>query len=76
MRRNMMTNDPEERYVDAATPSAALIDQGKSMECPTLGEAVMAWRRLSEDRKAAAIIWVSGKVYTADEIDRMHYTPA
>jgi hypothetical protein len=71
-----MTDDPPDKlYVDAATPSAALIDQGERMECPTLGEAVMAWHRLSEGRKAAAIIWVSGKVYTAEQIDRMHYGP-
>jgi hypothetical protein len=71
-----MTDDSDKLYVDAATRSATLIDQGKAMECPTLGEAVMAWHRLAEDRKAAAIIWVSGKVYTADEIDRMDYGPA
>jgi hypothetical protein len=70
-----MTDDMERLYVDASTPHATLIDQGKRMECPTLGEAVMTWHRLAEDRKAAAIIWVSGKVYTADEIDRMHYGP-
>jgi hypothetical protein len=46
------------------------------MDCPTLGEAVMAWHRLPEERKAAAIIWVSGKVYNAEQIDRMHSDPA
>jgi hypothetical protein len=46
------------------------------MQCPTLGEAMMAWDRLPEERKAAAIIWVSGKVFTAKQIDRMHHTPA
>jgi hypothetical protein len=70
-----MTDDMEKLYVDASTPRANLIDQGETMECPTLGEAVMAWHRLAEERKAAAIIWVSGKVYTADEIDRMDYGP-
>jgi hypothetical protein len=71
----MMTDDDrEKRCVDATTPSAALIDQGEMVQCPTLGEAVMAWHRLPEEHKATAIIWVSGKVFTAKQIDRMHYT--
>jgi hypothetical protein len=70
-----MTHEDEKLYVDASTSPAALIDQDKTMRCPTLGEAVMEWHRLPADRKAAATIKVSGKVYTADEIDRMHYGP-
>ena len=70
-----MTKEDEKLYVDAATSPAALIDQDKTMRCPTLGEAVMAWQRLPDDRKAAATVRVSGKVYIADEIDRMHYGP-
>ncbi len=36
----------------------------------------MEWQvALPQDRKAAATIRVAGKVYTAGEIDRMHYGP-
>ncbi len=35
----------------------------------------MEWHRLPASRKAAATIAVLGKVYTAHEIDRMHYGP-
>ncbi len=70
-----MTHENEKLYVDAGTPRAELIDQDKTIQCPTLGEAVMEWHRLPTDRKVAATIRVSGKVYAADEIDRMHYGP-
>lgn len=65
----------EKLYVDAGAGPAALIDQGKTVRCLTLQEAVMEWHRLAADRKATATISVSGKVYTAKEIDRMHYGP-
>lgn len=70
-----MTDEYEKLYVDASAPRAALIDQDRTVPCPTLGEAVMEWHRLPQDRKAAATIRVAGKVYTAGEIDRMHYGP-
>jgi hypothetical protein len=70
-----MTHEYEKLYVDAGTPRAALIDQDKTIQCVTLGEAVMEWHRLPADRKAAATIKVFGTVYTAGEIDRMHYGP-
>ncbi|WP_338830432.1 hypothetical protein [Bradyrhizobium sp. 27S5] len=68
-----MTQEGDKLYVDAGTPRAALIDRDRTVQCPTLGEAVMEWHRLPADRKAAATIRVIGKVYTADQIDRMHY---
>ena len=44
--------------------------------CPALGEDVMAWHRMTQgEKKDAATIFVEGKTYTADEIDRMHYGP-
>jgi len=70
-----MTHEDEKLYVDAGAGPAVLIDQGKTVHCVTLQEAAMEWHRLPADRKAAATIKVSGKVYAADEIDRMHYGP-
>jgi hypothetical protein len=65
----------EKLYVDAGDGPATLIDQDKKAHCPTLQEAVMEWHRLPADRKPAATIEVSGKVYNAGEIDRMYYGP-
>jgi hypothetical protein len=71
-----MTEEPEKLYVDAGTPRAVLIEPGREPQrCPTLGEAVMEWHRLPADRKPAATINEMGTVYTAEQIDRMHYGP-
>jgi hypothetical protein len=55
-------------YVDASQP-ATLIDGDKSIECPTLGEAVVALDHLPEPRQSAATIKIGGRVFTASEID-------
>jgi hypothetical protein len=61
-------------YVDANQP-ATLIDGDKSIDCLTLGEAVIALDHLPEPRKSAATIKVGDRVYTAAEIDRLHHKP-
>jgi precorrin-6x reductase len=70
-----MLEESEKIYVDASTPRAALVDQDNTMQCPTLGEAVMEWHRPPKDRKRAATVKVFGRVYSAHEIGRMHYGP-
>jgi hypothetical protein len=69
-------DEADKLYVDAGTPRAALIVDGKLTQCPTLGEAAMEWHRLPDgSSKSAATIRVGGTTYTAAEIDRMHYGP-
>ena len=59
-------------YADASQP-ATLIDGGESIDCPTLGEAVIALDHLPADRQSAAMIKVGDRVFTAAEIDRLHH---
>ena len=62
-------------YVDASQP-ATLRHAGGSVECPTLHEAVIAWRALPDkDRHQATIQVLGGPLYTADEIDRLYHEP-
>jgi hypothetical protein len=62
-------------YVDASQP-ATLRHSGRSVECPTLQEAVIAWRTLPDkDRHQATIQVLGGPLYTADEIDRLYHAP-
>jgi hypothetical protein len=45
-------------------------------DCATLQEAVLAWQRLAPEQKIRATVKViGGPVYTAHEIDRLHYGP-
>jgi len=71
-----MTDD-DAIYVDASQP-ATLRYPGGSVDCPTLQEAVIARNNLpSKDRNQATIKVniADGPVYTAQEIDRLHYGP-
>jgi hypothetical protein len=62
-------------YVDASQP-ATLRHDGGSVECPTLHEAIIAWRKLPDkDRHQATIQVLGGPLYTADEIDRLYHAP-
>jgi hypothetical protein len=62
-------------YVDASQPST-LRHAGGSVECPTLHEAVIAWRALPDkDRHQATIQVLGGPLYTANEIDRLYHEP-
>ena len=50
----------------------------KLIDCPTLGEAVLAFDRLPEGDREQATIKVNvpdGATYTAEEIDRLHVAP-
>jgi hypothetical protein len=60
-------------FVDASRP-ATLNNGGVLDDYPTLQEAIMAWHRLpSEQRKRASIRVMGGPLYTAAEIERLHY---
>ena len=59
-------------YADVSQP-ATLIDGDNSIDCPTLGEAVVALDRLPADRQSAAMIKVKDRVFTAAEVDRLHH---
>ena len=59
-------------YADVSQP-ATLIDGDNSIDCPTLGEAVVALDHLPADRQSTAMIKVKDRVFTASEIDRLHH---
>jgi hypothetical protein len=67
-------SEDEEIYVDAAQP-ATLHDGAVHTDCPTLQEAVIAWHRLPPVRQQTATISSKGNVYTAHQINRLHYAP-
>ncbi len=59
-------------YADPTEP-AVLRYGDTTVECPTLGEAVLEWQRLPAEKQARATIKVAnGTVYRASEIDRLH----
>ena len=71
-----MTNDDLKIYVDAAQPATLNDGAGKLTDCPTLQEAVLAWHALPSAQKIRATVKViGGPVYTAHQIDRLHYGP-
>ena len=62
-------------YVDPSQP-ATLQYPGGSVDCPTLQEAVIAWHKLPAKDREKANIKVNvgdGPLYTAQDIDRLHY---
>jgi hypothetical protein len=59
-------------YADVSQP-ATLIDGDKWIDCPTLGEAVVALDNLPADRQIGAKITVGDRVFSAAEIDRLHH---
>jgi hypothetical protein len=67
-----MSGDKDKLYADAGQP-ATLIDGDKSIDCPTLGEAVVALDNLPADRQSTAMIKVGDRVFTSAEIDRLHH---
>jgi hypothetical protein len=67
-----MSNEPI--YVDAAK-AAVLHHRGTSINCPTLQEAVIEFHSLPPDRREIAEIQCDRKVYSAAEIERLHYGP-
>jgi hypothetical protein len=63
-------------YVDAAQPATLNDGAVKQTDCASLQEAVLAWRALPSTQKIRATVKViGGPVYTAHQIDRLHYGP-
>ena len=63
-------------YVDANRPATLNNGAGVLTDCATLQEAVLAWQRLAPEQKIRATVKViGGPVYTAKEIERLHYGP-
>jgi hypothetical protein len=66
-------------YVDTAHQGPATLRRvGRSVNCQSLEEAVMAWHRLAATEREQATIKVNvpggnGPVYSVKEIDRLHY---
>ncbi|MGY8683893.1 hypothetical protein Q2941_39890 [Bradyrhizobium sp. UFLA05-153] len=67
-----MSGKEDKIYADANQP-ATLIDGDETIDCPTLGDAVVALDNLPEPRKSAAI---GDRIFTAAEIDRLHHRKA
>jgi hypothetical protein len=60
-------------WADASQP-ATLIDGEKSVDCYTLGEAVIARDNLPEPRRSAATIKCGDRVYApSGRIDHQHF---
>jgi hypothetical protein len=76
-RNQHLTDDDDYKiYVDATQPATLNDGAGVLTDCPTLGEAVMAWQRLPPAQKIRATIKViGGPVYAAHQIDRLHQRP-
>jgi hypothetical protein len=71
-----VSDDDYKIYVDAARPATLNDGVGAQTDCPTLQEAVLAWQRLPPEQKVRATIKViGGPVYSAHQIDRLHYGP-
>ena len=69
-------SDDYKIYVDGSQPATLNDGAGALTDCPTLQEAVSAWQRLPPGQKIRATVKViGGPVYTAHEIDRLHYEP-
>ena len=67
-------NDDSRIYVEAGQPATLNDGAGKLTDCATLQEAVLAWRALPSAQKIRATVKViGGPVYTAHQIDRLHY---
>ncbi len=69
-------SDDSKIYVDAAQPATLNDGAGKLTDFTTLQEAVLAWHALPSAQKIRATVKViGGPVYTAHQIDRLHYGP-
>jgi hypothetical protein len=61
-------------YVDATQPATLNDGAGKLTDC--LQEPVLAWHALPSAQKIRATVkMIGGPVYTAHQIDRLHYGP-
>jgi hypothetical protein len=71
-----LMSDDYKIYVDANRPATLNNGAGALTDCATLQEAVVAWQQLAPEQKIRATVKViGGPVYTAREIDRLHYGP-
>jgi hypothetical protein len=71
----LMTDDYK-IYVDAGRPATLNKRAGVLTDCATLQEAVLGWQSLPPVQKIRATVKViGGPVYSAHEIDRLHYGP-
>ena len=69
-------NDDSRIHVEAGQPATLNDGAGKLTDCATLQEAVLAWHALPSAQKIRATVKViGGPVYTAHQIDRLHYGP-
>ena len=62
----------EKIYVDASQP-ASLLDGAAVTDCPTLQEAIIAWRHLPKERQRTATIRTAANVFTVQEIERLYH---
>ena len=75
-RTGVLMNQDYKIYVDASRPATLNNGAGALTDCATLQEAVLAWQRLAPEQKIRATVKViGGPVYTAKEIERLHYGP-
>lgn len=65
-----MGGEDEIIWIDAYR--ATLFGGSKSINCPTVQEAVIERNHLPSARKGAVAISVEGRVFTAAEIGRLH----
>jgi hypothetical protein len=69
-----MTDDPLKIYVDATRPATLNDGVGSQTDFATFEAAVVAWRALPSAQKIRSTVKViGGPVYTAHQIDRLHY---
>jgi hypothetical protein len=63
-------------YVDGGRPATLNNGAGVLTDHATLQEAVLAWRGLPPGQKLRATVkLIGGPVFTAHDIDRLHYGP-
>jgi hypothetical protein len=66
------------RFQPQVVRALASLSTPKLVDCPTLGEAVLAFDRLPEGDREQATIKVNapgGATHMAEEIDRLHVAP-
>ena len=71
-----LMSDDYKINVDADRPATLNNGAGVLTDCATLRDAVMAWRWLPLEQKMLATVkLIGGRVYSAQEIERLHYGP-
>jgi hypothetical protein len=71
-----MTDERLEIYADGTRPATLNDGVGTQTDFATLADAVVAWRSLPSAAKIRATVkLIGGPVYTAQQINRLHYAP-